>query len=62
MMNPKPGQAMVIRSFNEGEEIQSVRLLSGPELPFNHSFGVLTVVLPENLPTEYENALAITLK
>ncbi len=61
MMNPKPGQAMVQRSFNEGEEIASVRLLGGPELPFSHQFGVLTVVLPENLPAEYENALAIEL-
>ena len=61
LMNAKAGQPMVLRSFNEGEEIRNVRLLGGGNVPFAHHFGVLTVQLPEKLPTEYENALAVEL-
>ena len=57
--NPK-GSA-VIRSFNEGEQIKSVRLLGVGELEFTHVYGVLAVNLPDKLPAAYANCLAISL-
>lgn len=51
----------VIRSLHEGEDVRSVRLLGGSELPFTHAYGVLTVQMPERLPTAYVNAIAIDL-
>ena len=51
----------VIKSFNEGEEIKNVRLLGFGDVEFVHKFGVLTVKLPENAPTEYTNCLAVEL-
>ena len=54
--------AAVLRSLNEGEQVQSVRLLGADECHFVHEFGVLTVRLPQALPAAYVNALAITLK
>lgn len=62
LMGARPGESVVLRSFNEGERIRSVRLLGAGELPFAHSFGVLTAPLPERLPTEYVPCLAIELE
>ena len=62
MMAPKQGQAAVLKSFNEGEKIREVRLLGVGPVPFAHQFGVLTVKLPETLPTAYENVLAVELE
>ena len=52
----------VLYSFDQGEEIRSVRLVGAGEVPFTHSLGVLTVALPDKMPTKYTNALAIELK
>ena len=62
LMGAQPGQAAVLRSFNEGERIRSVRLLDVGEVPFAHQFGVLTVQLPDQLPTEYVPCLAVELE
>lgn len=61
-MGAKGGTTAILRNFNEGENIGSVRLLGVGELSFNHCFGVLTVPLPEILPTKYIPCLAISLK
>ena len=61
LMGAQAGQAAVLRSFNEGESVRSVRLLGVGEVPFVHQFGVLTLKLPERLPTEYVPCLAIGL-
>ncbi len=60
MCAPKNRRA-VVRSFTEEDVIESVTLLGYGEVPFVHNFGVLTVSLPENLPTQYTNCLKITL-
>ena len=52
----------VIKSFNEAEEVKNVRLLGAGDVPFAQSFGVLTVKLPERLPTDYALCLAAELK
>ena len=57
-----PKGAAVIRSFNEGEQVKSVRLLGVGELGFTHVYGVLTVNLPDNLPVTCANCLAINLQ
>jgi len=38
-----------------------VRLLGGGPVPFAQSYGVLTVKLPDALPTEYTNCLVLEL-
>lgn len=61
MAKPR-GHAAVLRSFNEGEAVKAVRLLGAGNMEFNHSYGVLSVKLPDILPTEYVNCLAIELE
>ena len=61
LMGAKPGESAVLRSFNDGEQVRSVRLLGVGEVPFVHQFGVLTVQMPEQLPTEYVPCLAVEL-
>ena len=51
----------VIKSLTEMDKVESVRLLGAGEVKATQSFGVLTVKLPEDMPTEYTNCLAITL-
>ncbi|MFI3206108.1 MAG: alpha-L-fucosidase [Clostridia bacterium] len=62
ILAPASSRVAVIKSFNEGEEIKNVRLLGFGDVEFSHNFGVLTVKLPETLPTKYTNCLAIELK
>ena len=58
MMGIKPGETAVLRSFG-GQEIHSVALLGAGELPFHQEYGVLSVPLPERLPTKYTGVLKI---
>ena len=44
----------------EGNEL-IIRLLGEGSVPFAQNFGTLTVKLPEKMPTEYTNCLAIEL-
>ena len=62
LMGAVPGQGAVLRSFNEGERVRAVRLLGAGEAAFVHQFGVLTVQMPQRLPTEYVPCLAIELE
>lgn len=62
MMRAPESRVAVIKSFTPDEKVSAVRLLGGDALPFSQSFGVLTVKLPEKLPTEYTNCLKITLE
>lgn len=59
MMSPRGGETAVIRSFHEGERIKSARLLGVGNVEFEHRFGVLTVKLPDRLPTDYINCIAV---
>ncbi|MGI5894415.1 MAG: alpha-L-fucosidase [Candidatus Merdivicinus sp.] len=52
---------VVLRSFAE-TPIECVSLLGGGLLEFEQKYGILTVKLPEKLPTEYINCLKIHLK
>lgn len=49
----------VIESLTPEEKVGAVRLLGYGTVPFSQNFGVLTVQLPEKLPTPYANCLAI---
>jgi alpha-L-fucosidase len=60
MGEPKKGAA-VLRSFNEGEKIKSVRLLGVGPVEFSHTYGVLSVKLPEQMPAAFVNCLAVEL-
>ena len=61
MAKPRGG-AIVLRSFDEGERINSVRMLGAGSLEFQHCFGILSVKMPCRLPTEYVNCIAVELK
>lgn len=52
----------VIKSFLPEERITSVRLLGYGAVEFSQEFGILVVKLPEKLPTEYTNCLAIEIE
>lgn len=61
LMGARPGRSAVLRSFDEGEQVRAVRLLGVGSVPFAHQYGVLTVQLPPQLPTEYAPCLAVEL-
>ena len=61
ILSPGENRIAVVKSLTESEKVKSVRLLGGGNLPFEQAFGVLTVKLPEKLPTEYANCLAVEL-
>ena len=51
----------VVRSFRE-ETVEKVALLGVGDVPFAQNYGVLTVELPEELPTKYTNCLRVTVR
>lgn len=61
LMKASENRTVVIQSIPESDRIESVRLLGGEALPFSQNFGVLTARLPEKLPTDYVNCIAIEL-
>jgi alpha-L-fucosidase len=61
MMKAPESRAAVIRSFTPEEKVVSVNLLGYGPIPFSQNYGVLTVKLPEVLPTAYTNCLAVEL-
>lgn len=62
MMQAPESRVAVIKSLNAGEKVGKVRLLGYGDVEYGQNFGVLTVKLPEKLPTEYTNCLALTLE
>lgn len=58
MMGAKGGETVTLRSFAD-REVSSVELLGYGPVPFQKTFGVLAVSLPENLPVICANALKI---
>lgn len=61
MMKAPENNVAVIKSLDQQEKVVSVELLGAGEVPFAQNYGVLTVQLPEELPTKYTNCLAIHL-
>ena len=58
MMGIHEGEPAVLRSFGD-RVVNSVELLGYGPVPFRHEFGLLTVSLPEKLPSLCANALKI---
>ena len=52
----------IIKSLTVADKVGRVRLLGVGEVPFTRAFGLLTVQLPETMPTPYTNCLAIELE
>lgn len=61
LMGTPRDHAAVLRSFHEGEHVRNVRLLGAGNVAFSHAFGVLTVQLPDRLPADFVNCLAVEL-
>ncbi len=61
MMRAPENNAAVIKSFREDEKVTEVTLLGYGPVPFSQNFGILTLKLPDMMPTEYPNCLKITL-
>lgn len=59
LMKAPDNRIAVLKSLSESEKVASVRLLGAGECPFQQAFGVLAVRLPEQLPTQYTNVLAL---
>ncbi|GBG09207.1 putative alpha-L-fucosidase [Paenibacillus agaridevorans] len=62
MLKAPDSRVAVMKCLTVADTVKSVRLLGGEPLPFHHAFGVLTVQLPQELPTAYTNCLAIELE
>ena len=58
LMGIKPGETAVIRSFCD-QPVHDVRLLGVGPLPWHGEYGLLTVPIPERLPTPYTPVLEI---
>jgi alpha-L-fucosidase len=61
LMQAPEGRVAVIKSLLPKERVDSVYLLGYGPVEFAQNYGVLTVQLPEKLPTEYTNCLKISL-
>ena len=61
LMKTPGSRVAVLKSLTETEQVKSVRLLGAGPVEYAQNFGVLTVKLPERMPTEYTNCLAIEL-
>ena len=59
MMRAPEDRRAVIRSFGESDKIEKVSLLGCGDLKFTQAYGLLNVMLPEKLPTNYTNCLKI---
>ena len=61
LLNPADNKIAVIKSLDETNKVKSAKLLGGGTLHFTQDYGVLTVKLPEKLPTEYTICLEFSL-
>lgn len=61
MLSAPEKRVAVIKSLAEADRVVGVKLLGAGGCRFSQTFGVLTVELPETLPTKYTNTLAIEL-
>ena len=59
LLRTPENRVAVLKSFTPDDKVKSVRLLGGENLEFAQNYGVLTVKLPETMPTKYTNCLAI---
>lgn len=61
-MRAPENRTAVVKSFLPSEKVRSVRLLGEGNVPFAQNFGTLTVKLPDKMPTDMVNCLAIELE
>lgn len=61
LMKVPENRVAVLKSLTQEEKVKSVRLLGAGDMEYSQNYGVLTVKLPETLPTGYVNCLAIEL-
>ena len=61
MMRAPENGAAVIKSLAGGARVASVRLLGAGGVEFAQNYGILTVKLPEKMPTPYVNCFALEL-
>ncbi len=59
LMHAPESRVTVIKSLTPQEHVRSVEVLGTGSVPFSQAFGVLTVQLPQELPTPYTNCLKI---
>ena len=59
MMQAPENGTVVIKSLRPDEKVEEVRLLGAGRVEYAQNFGVLTIKLPEKLPTEYVNCLSL---
>ncbi len=59
IMKPADNRVAVIKSLTPKEKVLSVSLLGHGSVDYVQSYGILTVKLPEKMPTAYTNCLEI---
>jgi len=59
LLAPPENRVAVVKSLAEGERVGRVKLLGAGECGFSQAYGALTVKLPDDLPTQYTNVLAL---
>lgn len=52
----------IIKSLSGNDKVKFVRLLGFGQVPFEQSYGILVVKLPEHKPTKYVNCIAIEME
>ncbi len=62
LMEAPANRVAVVKSLLESDKVAAVRLLGAGTCEFTQSYGVLTVKLPRELPTQYTNVLAIEVR
>ena len=62
VMKAPDNRVSVIKSLKPDETVNAVELLGYGPVAFAQNFGVLTIQLPETLPTQYTNCLKIKFK
>ncbi|HKM34466.1 MAG TPA: alpha-L-fucosidase [Lachnospiraceae bacterium] len=61
MMKTPENRCTVIKSLLPAEKVKEVRLLGYGKVEFTQYLGVLVMSLPEKMPSQYTNCLAITI-
>ena len=60
-MQAPESRVAVIKSLTSEDKVAGVELLGYGPVAYTQNFGVLTVELPQELPTKYTNCLKIKL-
>lgn len=62
LMKTPSDRTVILKSFLQGDQVLSVKLLGGRECKFEQGLGPLVVQLPDKFPTKYTNCLVVKIR